>query len=816
MKTLTLLLCSSLIAAALQAQIPTDSLVGWWPFNGNANDESNYGHDGTVNGAVLTTDRFGNLSCAYSFNGYDSYIDVESTSIPNNPEVMTQCAWIKTPNGAYQDDEGVILTRRHINDGTDWPTLMVIEGKGVLRLDDSYYAHDAFSNSFVNDGNWHFLVGINYYGEYSIYLDGQFQNSIIDNHYMEGSVLNLHIGHHGAWNQWWNGILDDIRIYNRSLSESEILALYHEGGWANQATFNMMLNDQIACINDSITFEVKAEGIPPIHYQWQKDAVNMPDASDSVLILPLVQAEDAGEYRCIAFNDYGTDTSNTATLYVITDSLMLYCTFDDVNSITNPVAGPGGTFNANPETNFTTGQVGNAYFANYYESDLVSFPKVIIPPNRGCIEFWGKLNDMPEYTNDNWGSCPSFFRTVYSGGNPPYTIYDMGFGGNNGHEGAGLCGCAGQAVDERGGSIATGSWLEYQTFSSILGDVYAWHHYAMVWDINGIPGSSKSLQIFLDGIPVGSCDDPSFAFNYCPIEATPPTKGDVKIITNQMGQGSVAIDEFKIWNYAKTQFIDHAYIYTVLNDQQICKNDNTAFEVKTVGIPPIYYQWQKDGIDISGASDNILMIPHVQPEDAGEYRCIATNDYGTDTSNIALLTVEFAIPTNIQGFTNVTEYQIATYSVEMQPGHGYEFVVEGGNKIDGTENFITVHWGAIGQGLIKLIEISELGCYADTNTLNVTIGPMGIDDQETQNLSVYPNPFTGITTFFYAIIEPSQVTLKIYNSYGQLIDAPVNGHQQSGNHQVQWNAEGLPAGAYFYRLTTDDYQLTTCGKLVKY
>ena len=77
---------------------------------------------------------------------------------------------------------------------------------------------------------------------------------------------------------------------------------------------------------------------------------------------------------------------------------------------------------------------------------------------------------------------------------------------------------------------------------------------------------------------------------------------------------------------------------------------------------------------------------------------------------------------------------------------------------------------------------------------------MGIDDQETQNLSVYPNPFTGITTFFYTLTEPSQVTLQIYNAYGQLMDTPVDAYMQNGNHQVQWHAEGLPASVYYSRL----------------
>ena len=57
--------------------VPTNGLVGWWPFNGNANDESGNANNGTVNGATLTTDRFGDSSSAYDFDGND-LIDINS------------------------------------------------------------------------------------------------------------------------------------------------------------------------------------------------------------------------------------------------------------------------------------------------------------------------------------------------------------------------------------------------------------------------------------------------------------------------------------------------------------------------------------------------------------------------------------------------------------------------------------------------------------------------------------------------------------------------------------------------------------------
>ena len=59
------------------AAITTEGLVAYYPFNGNANDESTDGHDGTVYGATLTTDRFGNSNSAYSFDGINDYICVD-------------------------------------------------------------------------------------------------------------------------------------------------------------------------------------------------------------------------------------------------------------------------------------------------------------------------------------------------------------------------------------------------------------------------------------------------------------------------------------------------------------------------------------------------------------------------------------------------------------------------------------------------------------------------------------------------------------------------------------------------------------------
>ena len=203
--------------------VNNNGLVCYYPFNGNANDASGNGNNGTVYGASLSADRYGIANSAYSFNGINNYIDISSGAIPTNPAAMTECAWVKTTGSGTI----VILTRRHADYGADWATLMETGGKGCISVDAGGYRNDLLSATSLNDGNWHFLVGRKNNSSYSVFVDGQIQNSTNDAYPLSGSSLHLHIGHHGAWNNWFNGMIDDVSIYNRSLSNAEILNLYN-------------------------------------------------------------------------------------------------------------------------------------------------------------------------------------------------------------------------------------------------------------------------------------------------------------------------------------------------------------------------------------------------------------------------------------------------------------------------------------------------------------------------------------------------------------------------------------------------------------
>ncbi|MFB0923855.1 MAG: hypothetical protein QMB65_01015 [Vicingaceae bacterium] len=101
-----LLLTSFNLSAQAPSYVPTDSLVGWWPFNGNANDLSGTGNDGTVTGAMLTTDRFGAFDSAYSFDGNGDYIDCGNDMSVNISSSISFSAWILANN--FNTDHGIV------------------------------------------------------------------------------------------------------------------------------------------------------------------------------------------------------------------------------------------------------------------------------------------------------------------------------------------------------------------------------------------------------------------------------------------------------------------------------------------------------------------------------------------------------------------------------------------------------------------------------------------------------------------------------------------------------------------------------------
>jgi hypothetical protein len=83
---------------------------------------------------------------------------------------------------------------------------------------------------------------------------------------------------------------------------------------------------------------------------------------------------------------------------------------------------------------------------------------------------------------------------------------------------------------------------------------------------------------------------------------------------------------------------------------------------------------------------------------------------------------------------------------------------------------------------------------------------------EEDKFTVSPNPFTTITTLSYTLNNPYFIIIRIFNSKGKQVDE-IRQDQPKGEQQVQWNAEGLPAGMYYFRIQAGDQ--VGSGKMVK-
>ncbi len=225
------------------------------------------------------------------------------------------------------------------------------------------------------------------------------------------------------------------------------------------------------------------------------------------------------------------------------------------SEIENSEVGLDGTFNGG---RFTAGMFGGAYLAKGLDPFLVTFPAEVAPTPRGTMEFWAKLIDFP--ASIAVGGAPVFMEVVPPQVVPPGILgarLSVAFNSNDGCGGGGLVGGIGLATDNvcTGFSVtSTGSFGSW-TYKDVLGagEVDDWHHYALVWDEGGVPGfGARRVLLFLDGNPASGRWQDRAAPMFEPI----PAGNKLGLIANVASHGRVAIDNLKIWNFAKTDFSD--------------------------------------------------------------------------------------------------------------------------------------------------------------------------------------------------------------------------------------------------------------------
>lgn len=206
----------SCLSIQAHAQL-TNNLQAYYPFGGNAQDQSGNGNNGQINGnVVLTQDRFGSADCAYQFDGdTGSYISIPaSTSFAHPNGTFSISLWYKITTAGFANP--AYLFGELNNTGGFFPYEYWL---GIYDLDKATFEACWEADSLVTINTWNHLVGIYDNGTYLLYKNGVLVDSENYNP-LNNSNNTIIIG------AKFKGAIDDVRFYDRRITPNEIGQLY--------------------------------------------------------------------------------------------------------------------------------------------------------------------------------------------------------------------------------------------------------------------------------------------------------------------------------------------------------------------------------------------------------------------------------------------------------------------------------------------------------------------------------------------------------------------------------------------------------------
>jgi subtilisin-like proprotein convertase family protein len=441
--------------AQVPSYVPSNGLQSYWPFNGNANDQSVNAFNGVVNGAISTTDRLSNNNSAYSFNGTNS-IRIPHNNVFNSYP-LTLSAWIQTDAG-FTSGGGDIISKYITASWNGWELNLEIINNNSARIIPSYLRSASPCNGVIegyaicnnptgmnhvgnlNNRNWHHLVFRIDANGGVLYVNGQqvSQQIWIGSPGRCTNSTQITIG------QGFKGKIDDVGIWNRALTQSEIQQLYtacspptialsSPSGTSNQSVNNNTTITPIQYTIGSGSTGTTVTGLPP--------GVTSTIIGNSVTISGAPSNIGTFNYTVTATGTCGNATStgtitvaNPPTLFITSISNNPICSgsnavFNVIGSPNTIVTysingGPNQTLQLNTSgagvitvtnpTNNVNLLVSRIQLGNNFDTTPLTRNLIVNPS--------GQVNPIPNQLVCNESlSMPVFFSPANTGGTTTYT-----------------------------------------------------------------------------------------------------------------------------------------------------------------------------------------------------------------------------------------------------------------------------------------------------------------------------------------------------------------------------------------------------------
>lgn len=263
-----------------------DTLLAYYPFSGNANDQSGFGNKSTVHGPELTFDRFGNPNSAYDFDGSDDYINTNATfDYPNR----TTSFWFKARPSKHSG-YNIILVQD--SDELENGAFLALLDERKLVLQDGL-GESIYQEENLEFEKWYHAVIVRDDILAKYYLNNDFLGSKPVDFVGSSSFpeLNLIIGTSRVKDRdFFNGLIDDIRIYNYALDDSAIAGLYYENGWPETADTTRIPSDTLLA-----------------HYPFNGDSLDHSGYENHPIVHGAVPSEDRFGWADSAYAFDGVD-----------------------------------------------------------------------------------------------------------------------------------------------------------------------------------------------------------------------------------------------------------------------------------------------------------------------------------------------------------------------------------------------------------------------------------------------------------------------------------------------------------------------------
>jgi hypothetical protein len=506
----------------------------------------------------------------------------------------------------------------------------------------------------VRDGNWHHVVAVFNRDANSsfVYVDGNqvaaaslgfsgFE-SLTPTAFSPNDTL---VGSSGPGTYSGAGSVDDLGIWSRSLTASEVLAIYSQGlngqplttavaGSAVRPSISSQPQSLTVFENRNAQLSVTAAGSSPLTYQWYQNGATLADATNSVLSFAPATTNDTGSYAVAVRNSVGAVTSAPPAILTvlpitsIASGLAVYLNFESSILAQAGTTNNGTAIGTDATEKYTAGIVGS--YAAIFNND----------GSGGISTDWAvSLGDIEWIYGGSWA-------------------FSLWVNATNANDGAILGNKDWTSGADVGWELDPSRLdaLNYTTAGNTRRDIGTadiidghWHHVTAVFDRD-----ANLVSYYVDGHLSATNSLSNLGSESLTPATFSPNATLVGSSGNDIWSAQGAVDDLGIWYrtlgpdeilaiYAQglkgqplTTAVAGSAVRPLISTQPqsltLAAGFSAALSVTASGTAPLGYQWFMNGALLSGQTNSTLPLPFVTPANAGSYAVVVSNLVGTVTS----------------------------------------------------------------------------------------------------------------------------------------------------------------------------------------